>query len=146
MDRETHAYDDIIHMPHHISKTRAQMPMHDRAAQFSSFDALVGFGSMIEETERLTDTKIELDETEIILLDEKLNLISRNISFRPEIRVVYFLPDKWKDGGAYVSHTGAVKKIDTFLRTVVFTDGERIPIEDICSIDGKLFKEFLKDD
>lgn len=146
MDRGTHLYDDIIHMPHHISKTRAQMPMRDRAAQFSSFDALAGFGGMIEETKRLTDKKLELDETEIERLDEKLNILSENILLHPKICVVYFLPDEWKDGGAYVTHIGSLKKIDRFLRTVIFTDGERIPIDDISSIDGELFAEYRSED
>lgn len=146
MDRETHKYDDIIDMPHHVSKTRAQMPMHDRASQFSSFAALVGFDSMIEETERLTHSKVELDEAAKALLNEKLNLIERNISKRPEVRIVYFLPDERKEGGEYVSHIGTIKRIDPFLRTVIFFDGVKIPIDDIYSIDGKWFELSEVDD
>ena len=37
-------YDDIINLPHHVSKTRPQMSMVDRAAQFSPFAALTGYG------------------------------------------------------------------------------------------------------
>ena len=137
MNRETHKYDDIIDMPHHVSKTRPQMSMHDRAAQFSSFAALVGFDSMIEEIERLTHTKVELDEAAKAILNEKLNLIDQNITLHPEIRIVYFLPDERKEGGEYVSHIGTVKKIDSFLRTVIFSDSVKIPIEDIYMIDGE---------
>lgn len=146
MDRETHLYDDIIHMPHHVSKTRAQMPMRDRAAQFSSFAALVGFDAMIEETERLTHTKIELDEAAAALLDEKLNLIAQNISSHPEVRIVYFLPDEYKDGGEYVSHIGNIKRIDAFERTVIFLDGTKIPIDDIYSIDGEWLHQIQVED
>ena len=36
-------YADIIDHPHHRSLTRAHMPMGDRAAQFSAYDALAGY-------------------------------------------------------------------------------------------------------
>ncbi|MBQ6152322.1 MAG: hypothetical protein IJJ15_01040 [Ruminococcus sp.] len=146
MNRETHKYDDIIDMPHHVSKTRPQMSMHDRAAQFSSFAALVGFDSMIEETERLTHTKVELDEAAKAILNEKLNLIDQNITLHPEIRIVYFLPDERKEGGEYVSHIGTVKKIDSFLRTVIFSDSVKIPIEDIYMIDGEWLRHLQVED
>lgn len=47
-------YDEIMSLPHHVSKTRPQMPMSDRAAQFSPFAALTGYDSAIRETGRLT--------------------------------------------------------------------------------------------
>ena len=43
-------YDDIIHLPHHVSKIRPQMSMQDRAAQFSPFAALTGYDAAIKET------------------------------------------------------------------------------------------------
>ncbi len=52
-------YDDIIDLPHHVSKNHPQMPIADRAAQFSPFAALTGHRAMIEETERLTEERIE---------------------------------------------------------------------------------------
>lgn len=122
------------------------MPMHDRAAQFSSFAALVGFDSIIEETERLTHTKVELDDDAKALLNEKLVLIERYISRRPEIAIVYFLPDERKDGGEYVTHVGSVKRIDTFFRTVDFTDGVKVPVDNLYSVEGEWFKEFLSED
>ena len=54
-------YDEIMELPHHVSKTRPQMPMSDRAAQFAPFAALTGYDSAIKETGRLTDERIELD-------------------------------------------------------------------------------------
>ena len=41
---ETHKYDDIINLPHHVSGTHPQMPVEDRAAQFAPFAALTGYG------------------------------------------------------------------------------------------------------
>ena len=57
-------YDDIIHLPHHVSKTRPQMPALDRAAQFAPFAALTGHGAAIAEAGRLTEQKRELAEHE----------------------------------------------------------------------------------
>ena len=62
-------YDEIIKLPHHVSKTRPQMPMSDRAAQFAPFAALTGYDSAIKETGRLTDEKIELDEEALTALN-----------------------------------------------------------------------------
>ena len=50
-------YDDIINLPHHVSPTRKQMSMHDRAAQFAPFAALVGYDDAVAETARLTESR-----------------------------------------------------------------------------------------
>ena len=55
-------YDDIINLPHHVSSTRQRMSMHDRAAQFAPFAALVGYDDAVAETARLTESRPELDE------------------------------------------------------------------------------------
>ena len=55
-------YDDIIDLPHHVSETHARMSRHDRAAQFSPFAALTGFGEVIDETARETSARLEMDE------------------------------------------------------------------------------------
>ena len=70
--KDEHRYDDIIHLPHHQSAERAHMSLHDRAAQFAPFAALSGHEEAIEETARLTDEKITLDETAIEKINEKL--------------------------------------------------------------------------
>ncbi|MBQ7527434.1 MAG: hypothetical protein IJT11_06895 [Bacteroidaceae bacterium] len=44
------AYDEIINLPHYVSKKHPQMPMQQRAAQFAPFAALTGHESAIEET------------------------------------------------------------------------------------------------
>lgn len=136
-------YDDIIHLPHHVSKTRPQMSMMDRAAQFSPFAALTGYDAAIKETGRLTDEKIELGEETKAVLDRKQCYLSNMISVQPEITVTYFLPDERKSGGTYLSVTGKLKRIDEYERMMILTDGKKIPLDDIMDIESNLFCEFL---
>ncbi len=136
-------YDDIIHLPHHVSKTRPQMSMMDRAAQFSPFAALTGYDAAIKETGRLTDEKIELGEETKAVLDRKQRYLSDVISVQPEITVTYFLPDERKSGGTYLSVTGKLKRIDEYERMMILTDGKKIPLDDIMDIESNLFCELL---
>ena len=126
------AYEDIINLPY--PRKRQRMSNADRGAQFSPFAALTGFEAAITETARLTDRKIELDEGGKALLNEKLRKIEEELYEQPEITVTYFQPDLRKVGGAYVQKRGRVKKLDSYLRAVVFTDGMSVPIEDISEI------------
>lgn len=130
-DIEVGDYDDIISLPRPVSR-RHHMPMGDRAAQFSPFQALSGHGDAIKETARLTDRKIELTEDEKTVLDEKLRLL---LETGGEALFTWFLPDEKKDGGAYITTMGTVKKIDTIEGCTVFADGTKIPIEDILEIE-----------
>ena len=136
-------YDDIIHLPHHVSKTRPQMSMMDRAAQFSPFAALTGYDAAIKETGRLTDEKIELGEETKAVLDRKQRYLSDMISVQPEITVTYFLPDERKSGGTYLSVTGKLKRIDEYERMMILTDGKKIPLDDIMDIESNLCCELL---
>ena len=132
-------YDEIMGLPHHVSKTRPQMPMSDRAAQFAPFAALTGYDSAIKETGRLTDERIELDEEASTALDMKYQLLMDALDDEPEVTITYFQPDERKAGGKFVSAVGAVKKIDDFERRITMRDGTRIPMDDVLSIDGELF-------
>ena len=132
-------YDEIMGLPHHISKTRPQMPMSDRAAQFAPFAALTGYGAAIKETGRLTDERIELDVEALSALDMKYQLLMEALDEAPEVTITYFQPDERKAGGKYVSAVGTVKKIDDFERRITMRDGTRIPMDDVLSIDGELF-------
>lgn len=127
-------YNDIIHLPHHVSKTRLPMPMSDRAAQFSPFAALTGYDAAIEETGRLTEDRIILDENEIEILNAKLQSIEEQLENEPVAVITYFQPDKKKSGGTYVTTTGVVKKIDSYEQVIVLTSGLRIPIAEIIQI------------
>ena len=132
-------YDEIINFPHHVSKTRPQIPMSDRAAQFSPFAALTGYDSAIRETGRLTDEKIDLDEESLNALNVRYQMLTDALEERPEVRITYFKPDERKAGGAYVTTAGAVRKIDDFEQTIIMQDGTRIPMGDVLSLEGELF-------
>ena len=127
-------YDDIIDLPHHVSSTRPRMPMIDRAAQFQPFRALTGYEDAVRETARLTDRRIELTEEEKARLDAALQRLMDSISRRPQVSVTWFQPDKRKAGGAYVTTTGRLKKIDDLEGVLILLGGERIVIEDILDI------------
>lgn len=132
-------YDEIINLPHHVSPTRPQMSMSDRAAQFAPFAALTGYDSAIKETGRLTNERIELDEEALTALDRKYQLLMEALDEAPEVTITYFQPDERKAGGKYISATGAVKKVDDFERRITMRDGAKIPMDDVLSIDGELF-------
>lgn len=132
-------YSDIIDMPHHVSKDRPHLSMHQRAAQFSPFTALVGYEDVIEETTRQTDAKRELDESEKTELNRKLNVIASRLTEKPIVEIEYFVPDKTKAGGEYVVKSGTVVKILPVQKRLVLSDGTEIRIEDIADISGELF-------
>ncbi len=137
-------YSDILDHPHYVSKTRPQMSELERAAQFSPFAALTGYDAAISETGRLTDEKIELGEETKAVLDMKQQYLLDMISDQPEITVTYFIPDTKKSGGAYVSVTGNLKRIDEYERLMLLTTGEKIPLDDIMDIESDLFKGLLE--
>ncbi len=131
---DNNKYDDIINLPHHVSKKHPQMSLLNRAAQFSPFAALTGHSAVIQETARLTDSFVELDEDRKEQLNEQLQLIKENLEQKPEIEVTYFEPDPKKDGGAYITTCGRIKKIDEYNHQIIFTDGTTLLIEHIFSI------------
>lgn len=131
----TEPYEDIIHLPHHVSDTHPHMPVLDRAAQFAPFAALTGHEAAIKETARLTDKPVELDDYVKEELNGKLQQIANQIGECPQITVTYFQKDEKKMGGAYVTATGCVKKIDDYEGVVLMTDGLRVPIEEILEIE-----------
>lgn len=138
--QDTHKYDDIIHLPHHVSKKHPQMSLQNRAAQFSPFAALTGHNEAILETGRLTDSFKELDEDRKGQLDEQLRLIQENLEQQPKCEITYFQPDEKKHGGSYRTVHGRIKKIDAYEKQIIFTDGTAIRIEHLFSIQGALFR------
>lgn len=128
-------YDDIINLPHHVSKTRPKMSLEQRSAQFAPFSALTGYEDEIAETGRLVDGRLDLDEEMKQILDRKLQKITDNIKEQPKATITYFVPDNKKDGGKYVTDTGKIKKIDKYKNVIILVDGTEIPINDAVDIE-----------
>ena len=127
-------YDDIIELPHHVSTVHPQMPLGDRAAQFSAFAALVGFEDVIDETARQTAPKRDLDESEKAALGRKLAALASKIAEKPVAAIEFFVPDEWKDGGEYAVKTDAVVRISSGEQKLTLADGTIIRFEDIVGI------------
>jgi len=138
MHMENQRYDDIINLPHHVSSKRPQMPILERAAQFLPFSALTGYEDAVKETARLTDTRIELEESEKDLLNTKLHVLLDNLATEPKVKITYFLPDGRKSGGKYVSKMGTVIKIDLYNRQIKLEDETVIPLDDIFAIEENM--------
>ena len=134
-DKDEHRYDDIIDLPHHVSRKHPQMPLMDRAAQFAPFAALTGHEAAIKETARLTEEEIELDENSKELLDLRLQKLQEHLAEQPTVTVTYFCPDEKKAGGSYETVTGKVKKVDGYAGELVFTDGRRVELKNIVELE-----------
>ena len=132
--KENNKYEDIINMPHHVSKKHPQMSLYARSAQFAPFAALTGYGEAVEETERVTDSKREIDEELKIDLDRKLQWLQENLKNKPKVTFTYFIPDERKDGGNYQTVTGVIKKIDKYNEKIIIEDEREIFIDEIIDI------------
>lgn len=133
-------YDDILHLPHPTSNKHPRMSIRDRAAIFSPFAALSGHGAAIAETARLTDRRVELDEDTRAELDRRQAVLLEHLSEQPEITITWFRPDGRKDGGAYLTVTGRLKKLDEAARTLTLLDGTSIPLEDVAWLESAWFQ------
>ena len=139
MEDARNKYADIIDLPHHQSEKRQKMSNYDRAAQFSPFAALTGHADSIKETARLTDEYSEPSEEMKTIMNEKILFLMEQLENQPEITITFFKPDEKKQGGAYITITGVVKKIKTYERQIQMTTGYLIPIDMIFGIDGEIF-------
>ena len=136
-------YDDIINLPHPTSKRHPRMPIRDRAAIFSPFAALSGHGAAIAETARLTERRIELDEDTRAELDRRQAILLEHIDEQPEITITWFQPDEKKDGGAYLTTTGRLRKLRELERILVLADGTEIPMEDVVALESDIFQTLI---
>lgn len=124
----------MLALPHHQSSQRAHMPIPDRAAQFAPFAALTGYGEAVRETARLTETRITLDEAQVAVINEQLAMLAQHLAAHWQVAITYFVPDQRKDGGAYLTDIGCVRKIDENQHLVVMESGMQIPMEEITEI------------
>ena len=139
-------YADIIRHPHHRSETRPHMPLRDRAAQFSAYDALAGYYDMIAEEERTTDAAVEPDENARELLDRKLRALAAALEkgLRPAVTFTVFVPDERKAGGRFEQRTETVRQIDPLNQRIILDRREErsgrfafLEIERITAIRGE---------
>ena len=135
-----HKYDSIINLEHYKSKKHPPMSLYARSAQFAPFAALTGYEEAVSETAREVENEVELDEELKAILDSKIQILSEQIKKKPEVVFTYFVSDLTKDGGAYISVTGIVNKIDSLSQTIILEDKTEIPIFDIIDISGEVFK------
>ncbi|MBR4471315.1 MAG: hypothetical protein IKS54_08415 [Erysipelotrichaceae bacterium] len=141
-EKDPHRYDDIIDLPRFISKGRRHMSNYDRAAQFAPFDALTGYDEAIEETGRTTENEIVLGESEMQMLDHCFAILREHINEMPVIRIRYFEPDMYKDGGTYLEEEVTVKKIDMTGRLLFTNDKRHFDLDSIVSISGSIFDSY----
>ena len=134
----TRRYDDIITLPHPCSTKHRPMERIGRAAQFAPFAALSGDDDAVRETARLTDRQLEMDEEGLSLMDEKLHALLEIIRDQPQITITFFEPDRQKAGGAYLSVTGRIRRVDEINRQLILTDRTVIAMDTICEIDCAL--------
>lgn len=134
-------YDDIISLPHHESKRHPKMPALDRAAQFLPFSALNGHDTAVREMERLTESRMELDEARKEELDVHLQLLRKQLAQKPQVSITYFVPDARKDGGAYFTVTGTIRKVEETRHQVIMENGTVIPVSDIYRIESTILDD-----
>ncbi len=133
---KTGDYSDIIDLPRPVSARRNKMTNQNRAAQFSPFAALTGYEEVLSETGRLTQPRAELTGEKISRLDGQLQWIRDHLDQMPEVCLIYFQPDSYKSGGAYLQTVGRVCKLDTYRQILVLQDGNAISFSQIYEIWG----------
>lgn len=138
----TGKYDDIINLSRHVSKKRPNMPIKDRAAQFSPFAALTGHDEAVKETARVTEKRIDLDQYMKEELNRKLQILMEKIKENPKIKITYFEADENKEGGTYITTTGMAKSIDEYRKIIFMTDDTIIHIDEIIKIEGEIFTTY----
>lgn len=125
-------YENIISMPHHVSYKHAKMSLYERSSQFAPFAALTGYEDLVYEVSRRVDSKKIISEDK----KEKINSKLKNVIDK-DVKITYFIKDKYKDGGEYIDKIGTVKKIDLYKRMVIMYDKTNIPIDDIFDLNIK---------
>lgn len=132
-------YSDIFDRPHHVSTKRAPMSRANRAAQFSPFAALTGYDSLVAESARVTEQRVELSDDEYEVLNRRLNFLQEHIARLPLVHILYYEPDKKKDGGSYVEFSGSIKRFKK-IEGLLLTDTDiEIPFSNIIELSGELF-------
>lgn len=127
-------YDNIINLPHHVSKYRTNLSSSQRASQFAPFSALTGYGDAIKEKEKILVDKIILEDDEKELINECLQKLSNDIKNNPYVTITYFVKDKLTNKGNYLTISGNLKKIDIINKWIILTSNIKIELDNIIKI------------
>ena len=141
-EKDPHRYDDIIDLPHFVSKDRRHMSNYDRAAQFAPFDALTGYDEAIEETGRTTENETVLGDYEMEVLEQKFQILLSRLNERPLVKIRYFVPDLYKDGGSYEEEEVIVRRIDMNRRILISEDKKSYDLAYIVNVSSDLFDDY----
>ena len=137
------SYQDILYLPYPRPSSRLRMSMVDRAAQFSPFAALTGHDAAIQETARLTHCRLDLALDATALLNEKIRILREHQQTHPQITATYFVPDRRKEGGAYITVSGTVREVLPQQQEIRLEDGQSLDFHRIYDLDCFLFWDLL---
>jgi hypothetical protein len=133
MNENVHDYSDIYNMKPPTSPKHPRMSMKDRAAQFSPFAALTGYGSSITEAGRTTAEKRILSSEEKLRINEEIHYLIDHPKCM--FSITYFIKDETKPGGNYQKETLQLKKYLEEEKALLLTDNRKIHLDDIYSME-----------
>ena len=133
-------YEDIIGLPHPVSRRHPPMARQERAAQFAPFAALAGHGAILREAARQTENRPALSEDAQTALDARLRLLAGRLEEHPTVNATYFLPDEKKAGGACVTVSGQVLRLREFPPALCLAGGAEIPLSALLALEGPLWE------
>ena len=126
-------YENILDLKHfEPSSKHPRMTLYKRSAQFAPFAALSGYSEQIDETKRLTTKKIELSDDKKEEINNNLSILLSNNNLIAKI--IYFLKDKYKSGGKYISISGKIMKYDDIKRFIILENKQKISIDNIVDL------------
>ncbi len=128
-------YDNIINYDYKMKHKR--MSIENRSFEFAPFSALVGLKELIDERGRETLEKKEISDELKEELDYKLMIISNNLDKKILVKITYFVKDKKKTGGKYLTINDYIKRIDFYHKLIVLENKDKIKINNIINIDSK---------
>ena len=133
-------YEDIIGLPHPVSRRHPPMARQERAAQFAPFAALAGHGAILREAARQTENQPVLSEDAQTALDARLRLLAGRLEEHPTVNATYFLPDEKMAGGACVTVSGQVQRLREFPPALCLAGGAEIPLSALLALEGPLWE------
>ena len=143
MDEARQPYRDIIDLTHHVSHRHTPMSAAGRAAQFAPFAALSGYDDMISEAARFTDAPPSLGEDEREELDRRLIFLLHRETPTQAV-FTYFVPDRKKEGGAYVRAAAVLLRYDACRQCLLLSGGLTVPTAHLAWIACDAFDTWEK--